>query len=99
MIIYINGVTLNLKPLTLSEFTVNEKVQTSSKYRKNIRQEVYYIKKYGLDSHLDKRNIKASKKTYINKLYGKILHVLNINNSDVEFKKYKEYINELKKTI
>ena len=84
---------------SVTGITVNEKVQVNSKYRKNIRQEVYYIKKYGLESHLDKCNIKASKKTYINKLYGKILHVLNINNSDVEFKKYKEYIYKLKKTI
>ena len=84
---------------SVTSITVNEKVQVNSKYCKNIRQEVYYIKKYGLESHLDKRNNKISKKKYINKLYGKILHVLNINNSDVEFKKYKEYIYKLKKTI
>ena len=84
---------------SVTGITVNEKVQVNSKYRKNIRQEVYYIKKYGLESHLDKRNNKISKKKYINKLYGKILHVLNINNSDLEFKKYKEYIYKLKKTI
>ena len=36
---------------------VNEKVQVSAKYRKEIRQEIYYIRKFGLESHLKKRNI------------------------------------------
>ena len=84
---------------SVTGITVNEKIQVCSRYRKKIRQEVYFIKKYGLESHLDKCNSKANKKTYINKLYGKILHVLNINDNDIEFKKYKDYIYNLKKTI
>ena len=38
---------------SVTGIVVNEKLQASSKYRKKIRQEVYYIKKYGLKSHLD----------------------------------------------
>ena len=74
---------------------VNEKTQVSSKYRKEIRQEIYYIKKYGIKSHLQKRNINDTKK-YLNMLYGKILYVLQINENDNEFKKYKTYIFNLK---
>lgn len=72
---------------------VNEKVQTSSKYRKKIRQEVYYIKKYGISSHLKRLNIQDKDK-YLNSLYGKISYVLQINNQDKEFITYKKIIRE-----
>ncbi len=75
----------------ITGIVVNEKVQVSSKYRKSIRQENYYIKKYGLKSHLEKKNIKDKEK-YLNSLYGKICYVLQINNSDKEFIKYKNYL-------
>ena len=70
---------------------VNEKLQVSSKYRKKIRQEIYYIKKYGIDSHLKRINMKDKNK-YLKSLYGKILFVLQINNNDKEFIEYKKYI-------
>lgn len=79
--------------------TVNEKIQVNIKYRKNIRQEIYYIKKYGLVSHLDRCNNICDKKKYLDSLYGKILYVLQINGNDKEFIEYKDYINKLKKTI
>lgn len=44
---------------------VNEKVQVSAKYRKEIRQEIYYIRKFGLESHLKKRNIDIEKEKYM----------------------------------
>lgn len=78
---------------------VNEKVQVCSKYRKIIRQEIYYIKKYGLKSHLEYHNYKLNSVAYLNSLYGKILYVLQINENDLEFKNYKKFILELKKTI
>lgn len=72
---------------------VNEKAQVDSKYRKKIRQEIYYIEKYGLSSHLTRLNIK-DKNQYINSLYGKILYVLQINKDDKEFITYKKIINK-----
>lgn len=72
---------------------VNEKVQTNNKYRKKIRQEVYYIKKYGLSSHLKKLNIQDKDK-YLHSLYGKILYVLQIDKNNQEFITYKKIIKE-----
>ena len=72
---------------------VNEKVQTSNKYRKKIRQEVYYIKKYGLSSHLKRLNIQDKDK-YLHSLYGKILYVLQIDKNNQEFITYKKIIKE-----
>lgn len=79
--------------------TVNEKIQVNIKYRKDIRKEIYYIKKYGLVSHLDRCNNKSDKKKYLDSLYGKVLYVLQINGNDKGFIEYKDYINRLKKTI
>ena len=78
---------------------VNEKLQVDAKYRNKIRQEIYFIQKFGLKSHLEKCNIDIDLLTYINILYGKILYVLQINENDKEFRKYKQIILNLKKTI
>lgn len=76
---------------------VNEKLQVNAKYRNKIRQEIYYIKKFGLKSHLNKCNININELKYLDKLYGRILYVLQINKFDQEFLKYKKFIEELKR--
>ena len=81
---------------SVTGIVVNEKIQVSIKYRKDIRQEMYYINKYGLKNHLKVKNIKINHKNYLNKLYGKILYVLQINSNDKEFIEYKKIINKLK---
>lgn len=78
---------------------VNEKLQVNAKYRNKIRQEIYYINKFGLNSHLKKCNINIDTVKYLNILYGKILYVLQINESDKEFKKYKQFIKKIKEYI
>lgn len=87
--------TRTRKPGQRQEVTgivVNEKIQTSKSFRKEIRQEIYYIKKYGLDSHLDHLEIK--KNHYLEHLIGKINYVLFINPKDEEFKEYMRFIKE-----
>lgn len=75
---------------------VNEKAQVCSKYRKEIRKEIYYINKFGLYSHLKKSNTNIDPKKYFEKLYGKILYVLQIDENNSEFLKYKEIISKYK---
>ena len=79
--------------------TVNEKMQVNAQYRHRIRQEIYYIKKFGIKSHLNKCHITMNETQYINTLYGKIIYVLQINENDEEFKTYKKLIFELKKSF
>jgi len=90
-------VVSNSNSQNVTGIVVNEKAQVSSKYRKSIRQEIYYIKKYDLESHLERINVKDECK-YLNSLYGKILYVLQINKSDKEFKEYKKYLNMIIKS-
>lgn len=73
---------------------VNKKISIDKNYKKKIRQEIYYINKFGLESHLDKLNIN-NREEYLSTLYGKILFVLQIENNNKEFKKYKLIIKNL----
>ncbi|MDB8803593.1 reverse transcriptase family protein [Romboutsia sp. 1001216sp1] len=58
---------------------VNEKVGANKEYIKNIRQEIYYCKKYGVKEHLKYSNIDISEEEYINQLRGKIGFIKGIN--------------------
>lgn len=78
---------------------VNQKIHTSACYRKKIRQEIYYIKKYGLVSHLNRIDFQLSKDKYLNNLYGRILFVLQINSDDREFQSYQNYVWHLLKVV
>lgn len=71
--------------------TVNEKPQVLRVKRRKIRQEVYYIKKYGLYSHLKRINVN-DEFSYLRSLLGKINFVLMVNSEDLEFVKYREFI-------
>lgn len=56
---------------------------------------MYYINKYGLNNHLKYINYLDSK-DYLNKLYGQILFVLQIEKNNKEFLNYKNELIKLK---
>lgn len=55
----------------------NNVVSVNSKYIKKIEQELYYIKKYGLDNHIQHSQIRNG--FYVEHLKGKIMFVWSIN--------------------
>lgn len=73
---------------------VNSHMQLSKEKRKNIRQQVYYIKKFGLDSHLER--IEENRSNYLNHLLGQINFALFVNPKDKEMK---EYFNTIKSVM
>ena len=73
---------------------VNKKLSIKREYKKKIRQEIYYINKYGIDSHLKKLNI-DNKNKYLHSLKGKVNFVLQVEDNNKEFKKYQIYIDNL----
>ena len=75
---------------------VNEKINIAKEYKKNLRQEVYYIGKFGLNEHLNKMGI-SDKAKYILSLKGKIAFVLQTVPNDVEFLEYKKHLNSLER--
>ena len=82
---------------TVTGIVVNQKPQVVFHKRNKIRQELYYIKKYGLTNHMERTGIK--KRNYIEHLLGKINFIIQINPSDTEFKEYKEYLIKIKNGI
>lgn len=100
-LLYEQGFSLNKKKIVVvnkktrqqvTGIIVNEKLSIRKSYKKKIRQEIYYINKFGLQSHLIKRKIKLEEKEYLNKLLGKINFVLQVEKNNLEFKKYKSYV-------
>ncbi|MCM2285939.1 MAG: retron St85 family RNA-directed DNA polymerase [Desulfobacula sp.] len=75
---------------SVTGIVVNHKLSVCREYKKAIRQEVYYIQKYGLDSHLERIN--CQKKNYINHLKGKINWILSIEKKNKEFQGYRELL-------
>ncbi|MBK7850648.1 MAG: hypothetical protein IPJ66_05740 [Bacteroidetes bacterium] len=80
---------------TVTGIVVNKKTQVAFQKRNKIRQELYFIIKFGLDSHMEREGIK--KQNYIEHLLGKVNFILQINPSDAEFKKYRDELILLKR--
>jgi len=73
---------------------VNEKLQATREYRREIRQEMYYIQKYSLKDHLRCRKVKTEPEQYRNSLLGRIGFVLQLSPQDAEFQQYKKWMIE-----
>lgn len=87
-IIFDEGFLLNQKKIHLirngqqkkvTGIVVNEKLNISKKEIKKVRQSIFYIKKYGIESHLNYINWTSSCTKYKNHLYGKIQFINMVN--------------------
>jgi retron-type reverse transcriptase len=81
------------KRQTVTGIVVNEKLNITKEYKKNIRQEMYYIKKFGLDEHLNKCGI-SDRQKYVLSLRGRIAFVLGTVPNNREFIEYKNFLSE-----
>lgn len=80
---------------TVTGILVNKKPQVVFHKRNELRQNIYYIQKFGLANHIQHNGIKQ--KNYLEHLLGKINFILQINPKDEEFIKYKDFLIKLKK--
>lgn len=76
---------------------VNEKLNTPLLYRKKIRQELYYCKRFGIASHLQRKNLTISEPDYLKKLLGKVNYVLSVDNTNKEMIGYRDWLTEQSK--
>ena len=83
------------KRQTVTGIVVNEKLNLTKAYKKNIRQEMYYIKKFGLDEHLNKRGL-TDKHQYLLSLHGRIAFVLQTVPNDREFLEYQQFFSKVR---
>ena len=97
--LYLNKEKINLitkkSRQIVTGIVVNEKIQVNIDYRKDIRKNIFYIKKYGLNSHMNYLKITIPKEKYLNQLLGRINFVLQVDNTNKEFIEYKQYILKL----
>lgn len=83
---------------SVTGIVVNQKLRVQSEYRKLIRQEIYYIEKFGLISHLMRKYelihqpTRAFQERYLRSLYGKINYVLYIDPFDKDCQKAKNQV-------
>lgn len=67
---------------------VNTQLHVSKQYLKKIRQEMYYIQKYGVDNH----NQFTHQNVSYASLLGKVNYVLSVDPNNLEFKNYQKYL-------
>ena len=72
---------------------VNEKLQVPRNTRRDIRKQVYYIKKYGVESHLN--YIGETRQHYLEHLLGRINFILFINPKDTEMRGYYDFLKSI----
>lgn len=102
-IIFENGFELNEKKTKLrlqhqrqevTGIVVNEKLQVRRDYRKLVRQQIYYIKRFGLIEQSKKNGFDEPIK-YLRHLLGKLNFILFIDPKNSEMKDYVNYLHQL----
>ena len=83
------------KRQVVTGIVVNEKMNVTKDYKKTIRQEIYYIKKFGLDEHLKRLGI-SDKQQYVLSLKGRIAFVLQTVPNNCEFIEYKNFLDSIR---
>lgn len=77
--------------MCITGIVINQKPNVSLSYRKTIRQEIYYCKKYGIQNHLKRKGNTDNKIVYLRKLLGRINYVLSVDSNNAEFIGYKNW--------
>jgi len=67
---------------SVTGIVVNEKSNVSAAYRRKLRQELYYCRKFGAVEHLRRTGLEMNEENYLQHLLGKVNYVLQIRNDD-----------------
>lgn len=77
---------------SVTGIVVNEKLSIPSDYRRKLRQELYYCRKFGIREHLRKLGLEIDEDTYRMQLMGKINYLLQVHPDDREIKAAKKWL-------
>ena len=72
---------------------VNQKVRLPKKERMNLRLEMYYVIKNGVQEHL--KHIGCTKRNYLRNLMGRVMYALYLEPENSDFKDYRDYLMKL----
>ena len=84
------------KRQTVTGIVVNEKRSAGRAYKRALRMEMYYLKKFGQD-HVSRTHSNINR--YLFELTGKVNWVLQVNKVDPEFKRYKGELSIIKRFV
>lgn len=82
------------KRLIVTGLVVNEKVRVPKEYIRNLIQELYYCKKYGLRAHMERKGITVPPEKYASQLFGRISYVLSTDTGNKTLLEYRERLIE-----
>lgn len=80
------------KRQAVTGIVVNEGINIPSDYKKQIRQEIYYCKKFGVRSHIAHMGFDGNEASYLRKLLGKINYILSVTPDNREMQEYRRWI-------
>ena len=72
------------KQQKVTGLVVNDGVAVARSYRRTLRQEIYYLEKFGVRAHLERIASPLSPEKYLNSLFGKLSFVLSVTPNDRE---------------
>ena len=86
---------------TVTGIVVNDSVSVPSAYRRELRQDIYYCRKFGVREHIrsrsEKKYLELGEVKYLMSLLGKIGFVLSVTPGDVWFMEAEEAVKTLLK--
>lgn len=71
---------------------VNDKINISRDYKRKIRQEIYFIKKFGVENHIKRSGLTVNRSDYLRSLLGRVNYVLSVTPYDREMAEYSAFI-------
>ncbi len=70
---------------SVTGIVVNEKLSIPADYRRKLRQELYFVQKYGVSDHLRRTGVDIPEEVYLQQLLGRVNYVLQITPKDKDF--------------
>ncbi len=83
------------KRQSVTGLVVNEKPNTSKEYRRKLRQEVYFCRRFGAENHLKRMNCEMDVKRYLVGLYCRLSFASRISPDNKKLSEDKSYIKGL----
>ena len=79
---------------TVTGIVVNEKLSIPADYRRKLRQELYYCRKFGIQEHLQRIGLEIPENTYRMQLLGKVNYVLQVHPDEKDMLEARKWLQQ-----
>ena len=79
---------------SVTGIVVNEKLSIPAGYRRKLRQELYYCRKFGIQEHLQKIGLEIPEDTFRMQLLGKVNYVLQVQPEDRDMLEARKWLQQ-----